>query len=146
MRDLFDVATADLPLSAPANKGKRPRQIRQDNFDHVLQYFMRMHDKPKRLGELANEVSLVGSGRDIPQHFIDRLQVYVDSSVSAQEWTRCLNLLARRRADLKGKPARIAVNRDTLSKLEELKSASGGLSWDELMLAMAVTYKEKYHL
>lgn len=145
VRDLFDEATADLPLSGPSKKGKRPRQITQENFGHVLEYFIRMHGRPKRLTELQNDVLL--SGREhLSPHFIDRLQVFVDSVITAQEWTRCLNLLARNKADLKGKPARIPVNRDTLAQLEALKNASGGQPWDELMLAMADAYREKYRL
>lgn len=146
MRDLFDQTTADLPLTGPARKGKRPRQIKQDNFDHVLSYFIRMHKAPKRLTELAGEVprkpaSLqTGGPVNFSQYLIDRLQVYVDECVTAQEWTRCLNLLARKKSDEKGKPARIPVNRETLAMLEALKQASGGLSWDELMQAMVKSY------
>lgn len=147
MRDLFDQGTVDLPLPASGKKGRRPRQITEGNFHHALLYFIKVHGAPRKLVDLEDEAPKRkanahhdNTGFQIREALINRLQVYVDEHATEQEWTRCLNSLARKRADLKNKPARLAITQDTMSLLESIKEKSG-LSWDALLQDMASKYR-----
>lgn len=147
MRDLFDQATVDLPLPGSGKKGRRPRKITEGNFHHALLYFIKVHGAPKKLVELEDETPKrkVNAHPDearvpIGESLINRLQVYVDQHATEQEWTRCLNALARKRADLKKKPSRLAISKDTMFMLESIKEKSG-LSWDALLQDMASKYR-----
>lgn len=146
MRDLFDQATVDLPLPSSGKKGRRPRLITNGNFHHALLYFIKVHGAPKKLVELEDgapkrkaNAHPDEAGAQIRESLINRLQVYVDQHATEQEWTRCLNALARKRADLKKKLSRLAISKDTMSMLESIKEKNG-LSWDDLLKDMARKY------
>lgn len=136
MRDLFDQQTVALPIEGPGRKGKRPKKVTRDNFHHVITYFRKIHGEPKRLTDIAAKVS----AKDVSPYQIERLQIYIDEHALQKEWVRCLNMLARKKADLKGKPVRIPVSQSTMQVLEEIKESTIGMSWDELILDMAKKY------
>lgn len=139
MRDLFDQETVALPLEGPGRKGKRPKQVTRDNFHHVITYFRKIHGEPKRLADIAAKAL----AKDIQTYQIERLQIYIDEYALQKEWVRCLNMLARKKADLKGKPVRIPVSQSTMQVLEEIKEGTTGMSWDELIFDMATKYVGK---
>lgn len=139
MRDLFDQNTLALQLDGPGRKGKRPKQVTQHNFHHILTYFKKIHGEPRRLTDIA----IKAPAKDIPIYLIEWLQIYIDEHALQKEWVRCLNMMARKKADLKRKTARIPVSQSTMRVLEEIKEGNMGMSWDELLFDMAKKYVGK---
>ncbi len=79
----------------------------------------------------------------IPANLIARLQVWVQLNVKSDEWTRCLNLAARQRADAKNKKRSISIDEETFNIIKRIKLQHNTHGWDDFLLDMARSYEKK---
>lgn len=97
-----------------------------------------------RIGPLKEQLEHLKSvKKDIPGALISRLQLWVKFNVSSEQWKRCLNLAARRKADRKVIKRSITLDEDVFNQVKRLKSKYGNQGWDEFILEMAQIYEAK---
>lgn len=81
--------------------------------------------------------------QEIPENLIVRLQVWVKLNVKSDEWTRCLNLAARQRADAKNRKRSISIEEETFNIIKRIKLKHHANDWDHFLLDMARLYEQK---